>query len=96
MSGLVLTIRIVLVRAAFAFARLLRVQRRVVFATAHAASIGGNLAILRDELASRHPHSPDGRPRPPAGARRPRQGRRGVGRGRRRVLPRHLAGVHRR
>jgi CDP-ribitol ribitolphosphotransferase len=56
MSGLVLTIRIVLVRAAFAFSRLLRVQRRVVFATAHAATIGGNLAILRDELVRRHPH----------------------------------------
>jgi CDP-glycerol glycerophosphotransferase (TagB/SpsB family) len=55
MSGLVLTIRIVIVRAAFAFARLLPLRRRVVLATAHADRIGGNLAILRDELAARHP-----------------------------------------
>ena len=56
MNGLVLTIRIVLVRVAFSVARHLRLRRRVVFATAHAATIGGNLSILRDELAARHPN----------------------------------------
>ena len=55
MSGLVLTIRIVLVRMAFAWARFLPLQRRVVFATAHADLLGGNLSILRDELATRKP-----------------------------------------
>jgi CDP-ribitol ribitolphosphotransferase len=52
---MVLTIRILLVRLAFAWARFLPLQRRVVFATAHADELGGNLAILRDELATRHP-----------------------------------------
>ena len=55
MSGLVLTVRIFLVRAAFAWARFLPLQRRVVFATAHADQLGGNLSILRDELAARRP-----------------------------------------
>ena len=55
MSGLILTIRILLVRIAFAWARFLPLQRRVVFATAHADELGGNLAILRDELATRRP-----------------------------------------
>src|SRR3954470_9915524 len=51
---MVLTIRILLVRLAFAWARFLPLQRRVVFATAHADELGGNLAILRDELATHH------------------------------------------
>src|SRR6478752_4890663 len=55
MSGLVLTVRILLVRVTFALARFLPLQRRVVFATAHADELGGNLAILRDELATRRP-----------------------------------------
>jgi teichoic acid ribitol-phosphate primase len=55
MSGLVLTVRILLVRVTFAWARFLPLQRRVVFATAHADELGGNLAILRDELATRRP-----------------------------------------
>jgi CDP-ribitol ribitolphosphotransferase len=57
-SGIVLTIRIVLVRASFAVARRLRLRRRVVLATAHAARLGGNLAAIRDDLASRHPAIP--------------------------------------
>ena len=76
---------------------LLPLQRRVVFATAHADE---HRRQPRDPARrARRAPSRDvriDRPRPPAGARRPRQGRRGVARGRRRVLPRHLAGVHRR
>ena len=55
MSGVVLTVRILLVRVAFAWARFLPLQRRVVFATAHADRARRNLAILRDELAGRRP-----------------------------------------
>jgi teichoic acid ribitol-phosphate primase len=51
----VLTTRIWLVRAAFAFGSLFRQRRRVLFATAHADALGGNLAMLRDDLAARHP-----------------------------------------
>lgn len=58
MSGVVLTIRIVLVRASFAVARYLPLRRRVVLATAHAARLGGNLAAIRDDLAARHPAVP--------------------------------------
>ena len=58
MTGLVLTIRIALVRVAFAISSRLRLRRRVVFATAHAARLGGNLAFLRDDLATRYPTVP--------------------------------------
>jgi teichoic acid ribitol-phosphate primase len=54
-SGLVLSVRILLVRAAFAFGSLFRQRRRVLFATAHADRLTGNLAMLRDDLAARHP-----------------------------------------
>ncbi len=53
MSGLVLTIRIVLVRVAFAIARHLPLRRRVVLATAHAPRLAGNLVALHDELVAR-------------------------------------------
>jgi len=55
MSDPVLSIRIALVRAAFAIARFLPLRSRVVLATAHAARLGGNLASIRDELARRRP-----------------------------------------
>jgi len=58
MSGLVLTIRIVLVRVAFAIARLLPLRRRVVLATAHSPRLAGNLASIADDLAARHPEIP--------------------------------------
>ena len=58
MSDLVLSIRIVLVRAAFAVSRLLLLRPRVVLATAHAARLGGNLAAIHDELARRSPAVP--------------------------------------
>lgn len=58
MSGLVLSIRIALVQVTYAVARMLPLRGRVVFATAHAPQLGGNLAILRDELASRRPAVP--------------------------------------
>jgi len=57
-NGLVLTIRIWLVRAAFAFSRPLRQRRRVLLATSHAATLGGNLAAIRDDLQARHPSVP--------------------------------------
>jgi CDP-ribitol ribitolphosphotransferase len=57
-SGVVLTIRIVLVRAAFAVARRLPLRSRVVLATAHAARLGGNLAAIRDDLDARRPAVP--------------------------------------
>jgi CDP-ribitol ribitolphosphotransferase len=58
MNGLVLTIRILLVRIAFAFGRLLRLRRRVVLATAHSAALAGNLSAIRDDLAARAPGVP--------------------------------------
>ncbi|MEO8438163.1 MAG: CDP-glycerol glycerophosphotransferase family protein, partial [Chloroflexota bacterium] len=58
MSGLVLTIRIVLVRVTFAIARHLQLRPRVVLATAHSPRLAGNLAALHDELASRVPPIP--------------------------------------
>jgi CDP-ribitol ribitolphosphotransferase len=57
-SGLILTIRIVLVRAAFAITRFLPLRRRVVLATAHAPRLAGNLAVIADDLAARHPEIP--------------------------------------
>jgi CDP-glycerol glycerophosphotransferase (TagB/SpsB family) len=57
-SGLVLTIRIVLVRAAFAFGRLFPLRSRVVLATAHAPRLGGNLVAIADDLAARRPQIP--------------------------------------
>ena len=58
MSSLVLTIRLLLVRSAFAVSRHLRLRRRVVLATSHADELGGNLASIRDDLAARHPAIP--------------------------------------
>ena len=55
MNDLVLTIRIVLVRVAFAFGRLFPLRSRVVLATAHAPRLGGNLAAIADDLATRRP-----------------------------------------
>jgi CDP-ribitol ribitolphosphotransferase len=52
-SGLVLTIRIALVRAAFAFGRRFPLRARVVLATAHAPRLGGNLVAIADDLAAR-------------------------------------------
>src|SRR5207344_3232983 len=42
----------------FALGRPLPVRRRVVLATAHDPALRGNLAIIRDELARRHPGIP--------------------------------------
>ena len=58
MSGIVLTIRIVLVRVAFAVSRRLPIRTRAVLATAHSATLAGNLGALRDELARRRPAIP--------------------------------------
>lgn len=58
MSGVVLTIRIVLVRTAFAVARRLPLRSRVVLATAHSARLAGNLAAIGDDLARRRPTIP--------------------------------------
>src|SRR6478735_7077550 len=55
MSGIVLTIRIVLVRVAYAYARHLPLRRRVVLATAHSPVLAGNLAAIADDLAARYP-----------------------------------------
>jgi teichoic acid ribitol-phosphate primase len=56
--NLVLTIRLLLVRGAFAVSRHLLLRRRVVLATSHADELGGNLASIRDDLAARHPSVP--------------------------------------
>jgi CDP-glycerol glycerophosphotransferase (TagB/SpsB family) len=55
MRRLILTLRILLVRVAFAFGRRTPLRRRVVLATAHSSKLAGNLAIVRDDLAARHP-----------------------------------------
>jgi CDP-glycerol glycerophosphotransferase (TagB/SpsB family) len=47
-----------LVRLGFALGRMTLLRSRVVLATAHADRIGGNLAFIRDELASRQPRIP--------------------------------------
>jgi hypothetical protein len=52
-------IRIAFMRLGFLLGRLVgRPRRRVLLATAHTAEIGGNLAFIRDELASRRPPVP--------------------------------------
>ena len=58
MSGLVLTIRIALVKIAFAVSRQLRLRRRVVLATAHSPRLAGNLAAIAEDLAARYPAIP--------------------------------------
>ena len=50
--------RIALIRVAFALSRRLRLRRRVVLASSHAAEISGNLAFIRDELDRRKPPIP--------------------------------------
>jgi CDP-glycerol glycerophosphotransferase (TagB/SpsB family) len=57
-SDLQARLRATLVRAAFALARLLPLQPRVVLATAHADRIGGNLEYIRDALARHEPAIP--------------------------------------
>ena len=52
MIGL-LRLRATLVRAGFLLGRLVPLRNRVVFATAHADRIGGNMAWIRDELRAR-------------------------------------------
>ncbi len=56
--ALLVEIRIWVVRVGFALARPLPLRRRVVLATAHDPALRGNLAIIRDELAARHPGIP--------------------------------------
>ena len=56
--ALLIEIRIWAVRLGFALARPLPLRRRVVLATAHDPALRGNLAIIRDELAGRHPGIP--------------------------------------
>ncbi len=55
MIGLVLTVRIVLVRLGFVVGRVLPLRRRVVLATAHSARLSGNLAAIGADLAARAP-----------------------------------------
>ena len=95
-NGLVLTIRIVLVRVAFAVARHLRLRRRVVLATAHSPRLGGNLAAIADDLGDAPPRDPGRHHRPSPGIGRTWPGRRGVAGGRGRLPPGDRPGVHRR
>ena len=55
MSDLLVLARRALVRIGFALGSLLPIRRRVVLATAHATSLGGNLVAIRDELRRRMP-----------------------------------------
>ena len=55
MTDLLLRLRIAAVRLGFAMGRRSPVRRRVLFATAHADSLSGNLAMLRDELRRQTP-----------------------------------------
>jgi len=54
-KGLVVVIRIWLVRVGFALGRRLPLRRRVLLATSHADRLGGNLAFIHAELRRRHP-----------------------------------------
>ena len=56
--ALLLEVRIWVVRVGFALGRVLPLRRRVVLATTHDPVLRGNLAIIRDELARRHPAIP--------------------------------------
>jgi CDP-glycerol glycerophosphotransferase (TagB/SpsB family) len=56
--ALLLEVRILAVRVGFTLGRVLPLRRRVVLATTHDPVLRGNLAILRDELARRHPAIP--------------------------------------
>jgi CDP-ribitol ribitolphosphotransferase len=57
MSAVVVTIRTWLVRIGFLLGSLGPPGRHVLLATAHADRLGGNLAVIRGELAARHlPH----------------------------------------
>ena len=55
MSGLLIELRIRLVRVGHWLGSRLPLRRRVVLATAHAERIGGNLVAIRDEITRRHP-----------------------------------------
>lgn len=55
MSAIVVALRTHLVRIGFRLGSLAGRRRRILFASAHAERIGGNLAFLRRELADRHP-----------------------------------------
>lgn len=58
MRPLFLGIRIWVVRTGFTLGRVLPLRRRIVMATSHDPVLRGNLAIVRDELARRHPGIP--------------------------------------
>jgi teichoic acid ribitol-phosphate primase len=49
------TVRAAAVRAGFALGRLRPLRAEVVFATSHARSLSGNLAVIRADVATRHP-----------------------------------------
>jgi len=72
MKGAILTIRILIIRLSFGVARHLPLRSRVVLATAHSATLAGNLVAIRDDLIERHPGIPI-----VAIARRPARGPRG-------------------
>jgi teichoic acid ribitol-phosphate primase len=55
MRSLLLTLRTWAVRAGFAVGRLRPLRNRVLLATSHLDRLTGNLAMLRDELATRSP-----------------------------------------
>jgi teichoic acid ribitol-phosphate primase len=52
---MIVRLRALIVRVAFALARFLPVRRRVVLATAHDPVLRGNLAVIRDALAAADP-----------------------------------------
>jgi teichoic acid ribitol-phosphate primase len=58
MSALIVGLRLGLVRLGFLLGRALPMRRGVLFATAHADRIAGNLAFLRAELERSHPEVP--------------------------------------
>ncbi len=58
MKGLILSIRIVVVRVAFGIARHLPLRSRVLLATSHSATLAGNLVSIRDDLTRRYPGVP--------------------------------------
>jgi teichoic acid ribitol-phosphate primase len=57
-KGLIVTVRILAVRIAFAVAGHLPLRSRVVLATAHSARLAGNLVSIRDDLSKRYPTIP--------------------------------------
>ena len=58
MTQIAILVRVWAVRIGFLIGRVGPVRREILFATSHATELGGNLSMIRDELARRSPSVP--------------------------------------